>query len=142
MSAIKASHKHFVLGDSIAHGTAEALGWPGNYQDGRSYALICQEPVPYNVEVLVVSTLTNPQPKSHHDWLELEPSLVKIRGKVGPETKVIWILPSPKFPKERQVILDFAKKHNDKTVGFITGPDHIHPASYHHLAQAVLASIE
>jgi len=133
--------KHYVIGDSIAHGTAEALKWPGDYQDGRSYAIIAHTVIPHNLDVLVVSTLTNPQPKSHHDWLALEPSLVKIREGAGPKTKVVWILPSPKFRKERQVVIDFAHSHQDKIVSFVPGMDGIHPESYHHVATAVLASL-
>ena len=132
-------HKFYVIGDSIAHGVAAAMGWPGDYQDGRSYTLVAQCDIPRDIDALVVSTLTNPQPKANNDWPALLPSLEGIRGKTDPKTRIVWILPSPEFSQERKIVADFARRHGDTSVSFTPGPDHIHPASYRDLAHDVLA---
>jgi putative chitinase len=132
-------HKFYVIGDSIAHGVAAAMGWPGDYQDGRSYAFVAQCDIPHDIDALVVSTLTNPQPKTNNDWLALQPSLEELRKKVDSKTRIVWILPSQKFPQERKIVADCARKYGDGCVGFTPAPDHIHPASYRDLAHEVLA---
>jgi len=139
--AVPAKPKGRVIGDSIAKGVdlLGGLHWGGDYLEGRSYALIEKTEIPDDIDVLLISTLTNPQPKTPAMRADLLPSLQRLRARVASHVRVIWILPSPRFATERGILQQFASSYGDATVGFAPGPDGIHPKSYSALAHDVLA---
>lgn len=134
----------YVLGDSIAHGTAAAMGWPGNYQDGRSYAAIGATTDIPTSDGLVISMGTNPAQKTSADWLAFPKAFAQLRKRVPATTHVCWIAPAPKYAHERQFVLDFAKQNGDCCVEVVPGPDGTHPptgTAYRTLGHQALAAM-
>ena len=130
----------WIIGDSIAHGTDGVLKWGGDYHDGRSFEDISTLAVPKGLDVLVVSTGSNPAQKTPLQWADFKPSLRRIRAKTS--TRVIWIVPAPRFTRERAEIIDALAEFDHSgsrnlPVMFEPGPDGVHPQSYLILAANV-----
>ena len=49
--------------------------------------------------------------------------------------KVIWI--QPQDATARAIVISVATRHEDATVGFVAGSDHVHPKSYEELAASI-----
>lgn len=123
---------NFVAGDSIALGTAQALGWAHNARVGApSHEIISKVPTDtFNSLVLSAGSNdpTNPGLRSN---------LMAMRRKAGGGSHVIWI--EPVDPRARAVVDSVAHANGDRTVSFTPGKDHVHPRSYGELARKIHA---
>ncbi len=135
----------FVIGDSIALGTAQALGCSCHAIEGASYATIATWEVP-NVDTLIVSMGTNPGGKGPNALAAVRPALQTVANKASAAgvRQIIWIAPNyypPLLSQERQIVQSFARSRDDPCVAFIAGADGIHPRSYAALANDVRSMI-
>jgi lysophospholipase L1-like esterase len=125
-----------IIGDSIAVGThafrkecvAYAKGGWNTWQWNRDYLNNH-----LSAKTVIISLGSN-----DHKGVRTKAELQRMREKVGPHTRVFWILPAIK-PDIQQIVKDMAKEYGD-TVLPITRlqPDGIHPswAGYKELANA------
>jgi lysophospholipase L1-like esterase len=125
-----------IIGDSIAVGThqfkqecvAYAKGGWNTWQWNRDYLKN-----DLTAKTVIISLGSN-----DHKGVRTKAELQRVREKIGPNTRVFWILPAIK-PDIQQIVKDMAKEYGD-TVLPITRlqPDGIHPswAGYKELANA------
>jgi lysophospholipase L1-like esterase len=125
-----------IIGDSIAVGThhfkqectAYAKGGWNTWQWNRDYLN-----KDLTAKTVIISLGSN-----DHKGVRTKAELQRIREKIGPNTRVFWILPAIK-PDIQQIVKDMAKEYGD-TVLPITRlqPDGVHPswAGYKELANA------
>lgn len=118
-----------ISGDSIARGTAHQMACESNGVRGITAAQIAKRVLP-DKNFLVVSAGTNGRTSIGP---ALKDQLEDIRAQA--ERYVIWILPTAE--ERRQIVMQVAHEHHDKTVAFKAGPDGRHPASYPAVANAV-----
>lgn len=123
---------NFVAGDSIALGTAQALGWAHNARVGApSHEIISKVPTDM-FGALVLSAGSN-DPNNPG----LRSNLMAMRRKAGGGSHVVWI--EPVNPHARAVVDQVARQHHDQVVSFTPGKDHVHPRSYGELARKIHA---
>ena len=127
-----ASAADLAIGDSIALGTGQALGV-------RVIAVVGEPSCPnrYRVGIrartpsgsfdrVVVSAGVNDPPGR---------CIAAIRARLRAR-RVVWILPAP-VNSARRAVAAVAARWGDRTVSYVAGRDHLHPASYAVLARAV-----
>jgi len=138
----------FVLGDSIALGTAQALRWPHDAVEGRGFLEIAARPIPNNLDVLVVSSGTNPGHKTPQQLTQIAPSLLQIanRAKAAGVKQIVWIVPQyvpGLLPSESVIVSAFAHGRGEPAITFKTStPGAFHPDSYAAVAMNVLAALK
>jgi lysophospholipase L1-like esterase len=125
-----------IIGDSIAVGThhfkqecvAYAKGGWNTWQWNRDYLKN-----DLTAKTVIISLGSN-----DHKGIRTKPELQRIREKIGPNTRVFWILPAIK-PDIQQIVKDMAKEYGDTVLPINRlQPDGVHPswAGYKELANA------
>jgi hypothetical protein len=120
--------KCYIVGDSIALGTATAEGLPAKYKpdcevDAKigipSSAIIERA---HDAQLVVISAGSNDPTNP-----ELVKNLEAIR--VVATQNVLWIIPAVS-PVAAAAVKKVAADHGDDTIAFTPGPDHTHPHTY------------
>ena len=117
----------FLLGDSIALGTGQALHAPTFAKVGASSCWIADHmPSKVEADVVVISAGVNDPPGR---------CVPIIREKISAR-KVIWIRP---INAARVTVDHVAAQYHDSVITYRVGPDHLHPASYQEVAKSLYA---
>lgn len=129
-----ASASCFVMGDSIAYGTAMSLpACQSNAKIGlntqQALSRFAQIPA---ADTTVISLGVNDRNSSLPTIRNLEAIRSRVKSK-----RVVWILPTSYELEKRQDVAKVAAAHGDRTVNVdrLIGADHIHPTSYQAVAQ-------
>jgi hypothetical protein len=118
-----------ILGDSIAYGLSTALkGCAVIAKAGMASLWILNHTPVGHYNQTYISSGSN-DPYSHNLVHDLERTRYRISG------RVTWILPMN--INARRAVAYVANEFHDKKVGFIPGPDYIHPRSYINLAHSI-----
>ena len=120
-----------IVGDSVAVGIGSVMReCTVNAKVGIPLASAISRAAPHKLSIVSEGSNDPNNPN-------LAAILRSIRGRAG--GRVIWILPQNR--RAADVVRLVAGEHGDIVVGFVAGPDHVHPKSYQDLVNTIRSRV-
>jgi hypothetical protein len=114
------------IGDSIAVGTGRAARCAVYARESIPSATILKN-YSVNADFCVISAGSN---DPNNPRLKQNLQGIRARQKCG---RVVWLLPV--HPRAARIVRAVAAMHGDMALGFVPGPDRVHPKSYRAVAR-------